>query len=93
MKTQKTALRTVMDLPSPWKTPEPIPHDEMPTQELEETGPALRKLMAAQEAHNEVFERLNYLLGNAAMDLQAGDIEVARQEVLEAQRIIYDQLR
>lgn len=46
-----------------------------------------------QSDNKEVYEQVNHLLTVALMDMKAGDIEVAEDEVLEAQRLIYDLMR
>lgn len=43
--------------------------------------------------NREVYEQANHLLTVALMDLRAGDLEVAEEEILEAQRLIYDLMR
>lgn len=44
-------------------------------------------------SNKEVYEQVNHLLTVALMDIRAGDIEVAEEELLEAQRLIYDLMR
>jgi hypothetical protein len=43
--------------------------------------------------NREVYEQVNHLLTVALMDLRAGDLEVVEEEMLEAQRLIYDLMR
>lgn len=43
--------------------------------------------------HREELEAANHLITNALMDMEAGDVGVARDEILEAQRIVYGLLR
>ena len=43
--------------------------------------------------NKEVYEQVNHLLTVALMDLRAGDQAEAEEEILEAQRLIYDLMR
>lgn len=43
--------------------------------------------------NKKVYEQVLHLLNVALMDMRAGDLEVAEDEILEAQKLIYELTR
>lgn len=71
---------------NPWPTPQEQETQVLPKPELLN----MERKVAAIREDNEMVDRM---LSIALMDLSAGDVESAREGILEAQRIVVDALR